>query len=87
MEVSKGTMANCNNAREGDMSPEEVAQCLTDIGQWMADHAGTLPLLPPPRPASLEQEGRTEQLPRSRNRASSANQPSRFSDGLSFATS
>jgi len=22
MEVSKGTMANCNNAREGDMSPE-----------------------------------------------------------------
>eukprot|EP00290_Baffinella_frigidus_P011437 CAMPEP_0180141740 /NCGR_PEP_ID=MMETSP0986-20121125/15113_1 /TAXON_ID=697907 /ORGANISM="non described non described, Strain CCMP2293" /LENGTH=169 /DNA_ID=CAMNT_0022084701 /DNA_START=57 /DNA_END=566 /DNA_ORIENTATION=+ len=35
-------MANCNNAREGDMSPEELAQCLTDIGQWMTDHAGEL---------------------------------------------
>ena len=42
MEVSKGTMPGIHNARAGDMSPEELAQCLLDITQWMTDRAGAL---------------------------------------------
>ena len=42
MEVSKGSMPGIHNAREGDMSPEELTQCLLDITQWMTDRAGAL---------------------------------------------
>jgi hypothetical protein len=31
IEVSKGSMPTIHNTREGDMSPEELGQCLLDI--------------------------------------------------------
>ena len=42
MEVSKGSMPSMSNAREGDMSGEEVQQCLLDIASWLQSKAGAI---------------------------------------------
>mmetsp|Transcript_1691 Transcript_1691/g.3829 ORF Transcript_1691/g.3829 Transcript_1691/m.3829 type:complete len:179 (+) Transcript_1691:45-581(+) len=57
MEVSKGTMPSISNAREGDMSAEELAQCLLDITSWLSENAGEpgkeYAAKPPPSPSDL----------------------------------
>ena len=42
MEVSKGSMPSMSNAREGDMSGEEVQQCLLDVASWLQSKAGAI---------------------------------------------
>ena len=62
-------MPSMHNAREGDMSEEELGQCLLDIGTWLQSKAGAigadyaarasadeaaLAQLPPAAPAALK---------------------------------
>jgi hypothetical protein len=42
MEISKGTMPSMSNAREGEMSTEELDQCLLDIATWLETKAGAV---------------------------------------------
>eukprot|EP00281_Chroomonas_sp_CCMP1168_P031946 CAMPEP_0206246116 /NCGR_PEP_ID=MMETSP0047_2-20121206/19074_1 /ASSEMBLY_ACC=CAM_ASM_000192 /TAXON_ID=195065 /ORGANISM="Chroomonas mesostigmatica_cf, Strain CCMP1168" /LENGTH=155 /DNA_ID=CAMNT_0053671491 /DNA_START=186 /DNA_END=649 /DNA_ORIENTATION=+ len=42
MEVSKGSMPGIHNKRDGDMSGEELAQCLLDMETWLSTNAADL---------------------------------------------
>ena len=42
IEVSKGSMPAMSNARQGDMTGDELSQCLLDIATWLGDKAGAI---------------------------------------------
>uniref|UniRef100_A0A6U2EFG3 Uncharacterized protein n=1 Tax=Hemiselmis andersenii TaxID=464988 RepID=A0A6U2EFG3_HEMAN len=41
MDVSKGSMPEIHNKREGDMSDEELKQCVLDMETWLVANAGS----------------------------------------------
>jgi hypothetical protein len=59
LSVSKGSMPAMSNKREGDMTSEDLVQCLLDIASWLEDKCGAVGAdyanTPPASPDGLAQ--------------------------------